>query len=302
VPSWASRIQRTVDGGATWSGGTVPGAERLQFRDVHAFDAENAFVLSIGGGSDSRIYRTRDGGATWDLSFQAQDSTAFFDCLSFWDADRGFAFSDSHEGEFRLIRTMDGGANWERIPPEAVPDARDGEGAFAASGTCVITRPGGLGWFSTGASGVDTRVFSTTDYGDTWTDIVTPIESNSGGSGIFSLSFLDDDRGAAFGGDYGRPDSVFNNVAVTFDGGATWSLAGRSGLGGSIFGGSYVPHAPTPTMVAVAPTGSEYSVDNGVNWTRIDSVAYWTVDFVSADAGWAAGPDIIAKIVNGAQD
>ncbi len=30
---------RTLDGGATWSGGTVPNADTLQFRDVHAVSA-----------------------------------------------------------------------------------------------------------------------------------------------------------------------------------------------------------------------------------------------------------------------
>lgn len=293
------RYARTLDGGANWDVRVVPDADTLQFRDVHAFDADTAFLLSIGGGESSRIYRTTDGGESWAISFQNEDPNGFFDCVDFWDRQRGFAFSDSHEGEFYLIRTMDGGETWERIPPESVPDAREGEGAFAASGTCVVARPGGLGWFATGASAVDTRVFRTTDYGDTWTDVVTPIESTTGTSGIFSLTFLDDERGAALGGDFGNPDSVYLNVAVTEDGGLTWTEAGRSNLGGSVFGASYVPGAITPTLVAVAPTGTDYSMDNGQSWTRIDTVNYWGVSFISPDAGWAVGPGRIAKIRNG---
>lgn len=299
---WAAgsggRFVRTSDGGATWTSGVVPGADSLQFRDVHAFDDQSAFLLSIGGGTDSRFYRTTDGGDTWTMVFQNQDPNSFFDCFSFWDRERGVAFSDSYEGEFKLMRTLDGGESWTRIPPESVPDAHEGEGAFAASGTCVVTRPGGLGWFSTGASGVDTRVIRTTDYGETWEESVTPIASSSSSSGIFTLSFLTDEQGVAMGGEYAATDTLVLNTAVTFDGGETWREGGQSNLEGSIYGASYVPGTPTPTIVAVAPTGTDYSVDNGMTWTRIDSSDYWSVHFVAADAGWAAGPGAIARIRN----
>src|SRR5262249_14066142 len=36
----------TMDGGATWRAGKVPGAERLDFRAVWAFDDKTAYVLS----------------------------------------------------------------------------------------------------------------------------------------------------------------------------------------------------------------------------------------------------------------
>src|SRR3982751_3836260 len=58
----------TTDGGQTWRAGVVPGAELLQFRDVQAFSASVAYLLSIGTSGDPtdfRIYKTEDGGATW---------------------------------------------------------------------------------------------------------------------------------------------------------------------------------------------------------------------------------------------
>ena len=300
VSGTGGRFVRTTDGGETWTSGVVPGADSLQLRDVHAFDADTAFVLSIGSGTDSRIYRTTDGGERWDLVFRNEDPDAFFDCFSFWDRRRAFAFSDSHENEFHLVKTSDGGETWYRIDPALVPDARDGEGAFAASGTCVVTRPGGRGWFATGASGVDTRVIRTDDYGTTWDEAPTPIASASPSSGIFSLSFLDDENGVALGGEYGAPDTLVLNVAVTTDGGASWTAAGRSNLTGAVFGGAYVPDAPTPTIVGVAPTGTDYSTDNGATWTRIDDTSFWSVAFAGPDAGWAVGPASIARLRTGA--
>jgi len=299
---WAAgsngRVVLSADGGTTWKTMFVPGADSVQFRDVHAFDANTAFVLSIGNGPDSRIYKTSDGGDTWNMSFQNSDPNAFFDCFSFWDTQRGFAFSDSYEGEFTLIQTNDGGTSWSRIDPSIVPDARAGEGAFAASGTCVQTMAGGHGFFATGASAVDTRVIRTSDFGVSWSEALTPIASLTTTEGISTMSILDDMHMAVMGGDFTQRDSVYNNVAVSVDGGASWTFAGRAPIGGSIYGSSYVPGAPSPTLVGVAPTGSAFSTDNGQTWTRISDDNFWTVSFVNANAGWAAGPGGVSRIVN----
>lgn len=289
-------VLRTTDGGTTWTALPVPGGETLSFRDVEAFSDREAFILSIGSGDASRIYRTSDGGRTWVPSFLNDDPEAFFDCMSFWDRERAFAFSDSHDGEFTLIRTLDGGATWSRVDPAAVPDARPGDGAFAASGTCTAARPGGRGWFVTGASGVDTRVIRTSDYGETWTEAPTPVPSTTNTEGLASVAFFDARNGAVFGTAPDTSDAV--NVATTSDGGATWVPAARV-LGGVAYGGAVVPGTPTPTLVAVSPAGSVYSTDGGVTWSVIDDVNYWTAAFLDADVGWAAGRGRISRVVNG---
>ncbi|NNF58907.1 MAG: oxidoreductase [Rhodothermaceae bacterium] len=291
-------VARTTDGGQTWPKLTGPWPDTLAFRDIEAFSADEAFVMAIGPGEDSRIYHTADGGQTWRLSFQNEDPNAFFDCFSFWDRNRGFAFSDSHDGEFTIIRTTDGGETWTRVDPINVPDARPGEGSFAASGTCTAAQPGGLGWFGTGASGVDTRVMRTTDYGETWTEAATPIESTAPDEGIASLAFFDAEHGVALGGVGTRPMA---NVAVTHDGGVTWSRLGEGVLGGRVYGASVVPGTPTPTLVATSPNGSAYSTDGGETWTGIDADEYWSVSFLSPDVGWAVGRFRISRIVNQAR-
>ena len=297
VAGTQGRVARTADGGENWIVTEVPGAEGLQFRDVHAFSGQEAFVLSIGNGPDSRIYKTTDGGSSWELSFQNEDPNGFFDCFSFWDRETGVAFSDSYEGEFTLMRTRDGGLSWRRIDPAVIPDARPGEGAFAASGTCLVTRPGGLAWFGTGASGVDTRVIRTVDFGDTWTEAPTPILSTDGASGVFSLSFLSDETGMAVGGKYNQPDSVYDDAAVTLDGGSNWSLVARTNLGGAASGVSYIPGAATPSLVAVSASGgAAYSVDHGQSWTVFDTTSYQAVAILRPGVGWAVGRGRISRI------
>ena len=282
---------RTTDGGATWQAATVPGADSLQFRDVHAVDAETAYLLSIGNGEQSRIYKTTDAGQTWTLQFTNPESNGFFDCFDFWDADHGIAFSDSFDGAFFLITTDDGGATWTRVPPENLPPANDGEGSFAASGNCLVARGDSTAWIGTGASeGNPARVLKTADRGRSWTVVDTPIPGGPT-SGITSVPFRDLQHGAALGGDFTKPDEYSDNVAVTTDGGQTWTLAGRPKLSGSVYGAVYVPGAPTLTLVGVGPKGIDYSTDNGMTWTSLDTLSHWSVAFASPQAGWASGPD-----------
>ena len=213
---------RTVDGGATWQVSVMPGAGTLQFRDVDAFDERTAYLLSAGAGQLSRIYRTDDAGRTWTLQLQNEDSEGFFDCMAFWDRDHGIAYGDAVGRELSVFRTEDGGVRWQRLT--GLP-ALDGEGGFAASGTCVATRPGGLGWIAAG-NAEQARVLVTRDHGATWTIQATPIVAGAA-AGLTTIGFWDNERGIALGGHIGQDTIYTDNVAVTSDGGATWALAGR---------------------------------------------------------------------------
>ena len=74
---------RTEDGGDTWMVGVVPGADSLQFRDVHALDTRTAWLLAAGTGDASRVYRTTDGGRSWTLQFTNQEPAGFYDWSGF---------------------------------------------------------------------------------------------------------------------------------------------------------------------------------------------------------------------------
>lgn len=146
--AWASgtggTFLRTTDGGATWSKGTVSGAEKLDFRDVHAVNANTAYLLSIGPGGNSRIYKTNDAGRNWSLQYTEQNPKGFLDCMDFWDAQHGIAAGDSVDGHFHLLTTDDGGAHWAAVDPARLPAAQPGEGGFAASGTCIAVWSAGV--------------------------------------------------------------------------------------------------------------------------------------------------------------
>jgi photosystem II stability/assembly factor-like uncharacterized protein len=287
---WASGARgtwvRTTDGGATWQSGRVPGADTLQFRDVHAVSAETAFLLSIGNGDQSRIYRTDDAGRSWTLQFTNPEPEGFYDCMDFWDPRRGIVIGDAIRGRIAILTTVDGGAHWTRVPDSALPPAQTGEGSFAASGTCLVTRPGGHAWIvmSNPERG---RVLHTSDFGRSWAVDTLPITTRAG-VGPQSVAFRDDRNGLVVGGGYAsEPGDVL--AAATADGGRSWTPRARPPLASGAWGGVYVPGARRPTVVAVGPAGAVWSADEGATWAVVDTMNYWSVGFASPRAGWAVG-------------
>src|SRR6266536_2873283 len=179
----------TTDGGQMWTAGVVPGAEELQFRDVQAFSADVAYLMSIGTNpTDFRVYKTVDGGATWTIEFENQNPSAFYDGFAFWTPNRGIAHSDSVNGVFPDLRTTDG-TTWQDISNN-MPAALPGEFSFASSGTCVTTQGGRNAWIATGGADI-ARVLAITDgQSNTWNAYDTPLFSSSS-AGAFSVDFRD---------------------------------------------------------------------------------------------------------------
>ncbi len=278
---------RTADGGESWQMSTVPGAGELDFRDVDAFDATTAYLMSAGPGELSRIYKTADGGETWELQHTNLHPQGFFDGMAFWDAEHGVLYGDPVDGRFSVLTTADGGATW--VPAESLPPALDGEAGFAASGSGVAVVAGGHAWFGTG--GPAARVFRSADYGRTWTVAATPIKSGSSSAGIFSLAFHDRLHGVAVGGDYTLPEEATANAAVTADGGVTWSLIEASPPAGYRSAVAYRPGFDR-ALSSAGTSGSDLSLDGGDTWASLDTADYNSVSFADSPcAGWAAGPE-----------
>ena len=241
--AWASGTHgtylRTTDAGRSWTSAQVPDAVTLDFRGIVAFSADEAFLMSAGPGDQSRIYHTADAGQHWQLQFKNDNPKGFFDSIAFWDPQHGVALGDPIPDEsgklhFELLLTDDG-QTWRPIPSSQLPEAVQGEGAFAASNTCLaIFRSLAAGqpsqntpdpniWFATG--GKAARVFHSSDRGQTWRVFDTPILHGPDSAGIFSIAFRDPLHGVIAGGNYKRPKDDGPDLAFTTDGGQTWTLS-----------------------------------------------------------------------------
>jgi photosystem II stability/assembly factor-like uncharacterized protein len=285
--AWASgslgTVVRTTDRGATWQKVGPPGTSSLQFRDIEAFDADHAVILSIGNGTDSRVYVTSDGGAHWALTFTNTDPNAFYDCMTFFNDRRGLALSDPPNGKFRIIATDDGGNSWHVVPSAGMPPALPGEAGFAASGECLVTDHGRRAWFGTGGA-AQARVFRSDDGGTTWQVSATPMHSGPT-AGIFALAFRGQQHGLAVGGDFLTPTVAPNALALTADGGTSWQLA--PGAPGQYRSGAAWVNGRD--AVVVGPSGSDVSTDQGRTWQRFDNGSFDTVDCSGGNTCWASG-------------
>ncbi|MFC0064579.1 WD40/YVTN/BNR-like repeat-containing protein [Umezawaea endophytica] len=283
---WASgskgTVLRTVDGGASWASVGPPDTAGLEFRDVEAFDALNAVVLSIGPGDSSRIYRTVDGGRSWTLAFRNAEEKAFYDCVAFFDRWRGLAMGDPVDGKFRVLSTVDGGRSWTLVPESNFPPALEGEAGFAASGQCIATSGPFDAWFATGG-GASARVLHSGDGGRHWKASDTPLLSLPS-AGVFAVAFRTPWQGIAVGGDYARPAEPVVGMALSGDRGRSWSVPAVAPVGyrsGVAWRGA--------SVIAVGPTGSDVSVDGGRRWRSFDGGSFDTVDCGWGRVCWASG-------------
>jgi photosystem II stability/assembly factor-like uncharacterized protein len=286
---WASgsggTILRSIDAGDTWMKLTPPpDSARLDFRDIDAVAEDTAYVMSIGNGATSRIYKTIDAGATWMPELLNDDPNVFLDAMTFSDPTHGVAMSDSHDGHFAIFLTSDG-KTWTRIPDAALPRALDNEGCFAASGTNIAMRGAHI-WIGTGASS-KARVLHSADRGRHWTVADTPLAAGST-SGIYSIAFRDTQHGVVVGGAYDKESAAVDNAAWTADGGKTWTLVTDHNLSGFRSVVAYVPG--THALIAIGPSGSDVSNDDGHTWTAVEGPGFDTFSLAPGKSlGWASG-------------
>ncbi len=306
--AWASgtdgTILRTKDGGAQWQTcPTPPGAEKLDFRGIQAFDQDTAIVMSSGKGDLSRLYKTTDACHTWKLVFTNPDKEGFWDAIQFDEREpylpaskypqRGVLIGDPVRGVFVIYETADSGQSWLRwegsggAPPSnmghlSAKPAKD-ESLFAASNSALIATGVNEPFaFVTGGKG-GAHLFipephSPFDNGTTWKFRVTklPIVSNES-AGAFSLASRSITQFQAdlmvVGGDYRSPGAPGAAVYVPFSNGCCFGILPRK-----IVSPTDPPHgyrssvaydAPHNTWITTGPNGTDISRDDGKNWTPL---------------------------------
>ena len=282
-------ILRSVDSGSTWKRLHVPDGDTLNFRGVAAFDSDVAYVVSVGLSEKSRIYKTTDGGETWKLQYADKRKDFFLDAIACLSRTHCFALGDPIDGKFLILATEDG-EHWKELPSDSMPVALPQEGAFAASGSCLIVQGDSI-YFGTGSPAA--RVFHSSDLGHTWTVTNTPVASGKSTAGIFSLSAR---AGTLFavGGDYNDPPRSDHVAAFSRDRGKSWQLTTQQPGGFR----SAVAVLKGETIIVVGPTGEDISHDGGAHWEGIGSLSLNAISVLDERNIWAAGPKgTIARFV-----
>ncbi|MFC6647293.1 WD40/YVTN/BNR-like repeat-containing protein [Granulicella cerasi] len=305
--AWASgtngTVLRTEDMGYLWQKCAVPpGAEKLDFRGVQAFDANTAIVMSSGKGDLSRLYKTTDGCATWKLVFTNPDKDGFFDAMTAsrtGDTEDILLLGDPVDGAFKVFCRIDDDTHVEECMSGAPANAAEGEGVFAASNSSVIwSSHRTTAFFATGGKD-GARIFrmekSTSGNAPIWKSSPMPMFGIGDSAGIFSLAKRTSDHTThliAVGGDYKQPEDAEHNAAYTRDDGLHWLAVASAPHG---YRSSVAYDEKLKTWITVGPNGTDVSFDDGRNWQALRPGA---MDQAGADRDWNAlslpfvvGPD-----------
>jgi photosystem II stability/assembly factor-like uncharacterized protein len=286
-------VLRTIDGGKSWQNLPVLDAQDLDFRDIEAWDDQNAVIMSAGEAEKgaAKIYKTTDGGQHWQLVYESKQKGVFLDGIAFWNRKNGLAFSDPIAGKLLVLLTKDQGNSWQEISRDALPMMNNGEAAFAASGTSIMVQGSKKAWICTGGS-QQARVIFTENQGKTWQVSTTPIQAGPS-TGLFGIRFTDANKGMAVGGDYAEVTKNINNVIVTKDGGTTWTLATNTNPVGLKEAVGLIGHK----WIAVGPSGASFSNDFGQTWQLIDQSPYHAISCAGKTCWAVGGKGTVAKWV-----
>jgi photosystem II stability/assembly factor-like uncharacterized protein len=253
-------IGRSIDSGHTWRWLVVQGFEHADFRDIEAFDETSAVIMGVS--APAYILRTNDGGTTWKVTYEERDSGMYLDAMYFWNEQSGIVVGDPLHKRFYIARTFDGGLHWRGLPDENYPVADSGEACFAASGTNIHKLNNKEACFVSG--GLESRLFIENK------QIDLPFKNGNQSNGANSIAVKNDKTFIVVGGDYLKPDSLYNNCIITKDGGKTWQQP-------TVAPGGYrscVEYIDKSNWICCGPNGVDYTKDDGNNWMPISTDGY----------------------------
>jgi photosystem II stability/assembly factor-like uncharacterized protein len=287
---WASGtngvVKRTINN-EDWQSFQDTNWKHLDFRDIHAFSADEAIIMSSGDGCE--MYKTSDGALTWELVYENKTQGVFFDGMDFWDDKNGIAFSDPINGKLFIIETNNGGESWNEIESIKLPNVLEGEAGFAASGTGIQCIGDSMVIIGTGGS-QESRVFISQNRGKSWGVFNTKMR-NGEASGIYSLTFLNDKKGFVVGGNYLDSTNSIGNYNYSEDGGISWQILEQGPKGYK----SCISNNKNNFLIACGRTGIDISTDNGQTWKTISEKAYYSC-VLGQNSGWFTGKNKLAKI------
>ncbi|TDE41897.1 oxidoreductase [Flavobacterium rhamnosiphilum] len=264
---------------------------KLEFRS-NAKTKKHIFILNVG--NPALLYQISKDGKETKLVYQENHEKVFYDSMQFWNDREGIAIGDPIADCLNIIITRDGGNSWNKAPSAKLPKVIDGEAAFAASNTNIVIK-GNNTWIVSG--GKKSRVFYSSDKGNTWTVYDTPIVQGKSMTGIFTADFYDAQNGFVTGGDYEVRNQNFSNKAITTDGGKTWNLIAENQGFGYASCVQYVPESNGKGLVTVGFSGIYYSSDSGNSWKQLSTDSSLnTIRFIDNHTVIAAGQNKMIRI------
>ena len=200
-------IIHTVNGGDLWELQEIPDFSNLNA--IYMVDHNVGYAVGedrFGGSWKIVILKTTNGGQQWER-LQIPEIEGKLHDVIFTSSDEGVVVGIGYDDVRTLIMRTTNGVDWEEVGHP-----------FQRGALNAVHFPDNLhGWAAGRAADPNAEmlpVFKTTDGGDTWTEVITPVSNGV----FFDVFFTTPDSGFIVG------ESDFNGVVLrTIDGGETWN-------------------------------------------------------------------------------
>jgi len=258
VSGSSGTVGKSLDGGNTWKFVKVKGFEKTDFRDIEAFDENNAIIMGIE--CPARIFRTADGGNSWKLIFEDSTKGMFLDAMEFWDEHAGVVIGDPINEKSFVAHFKN--EKWTSSPIQTRPLLDSGEAFFASSGTNIRA-----------LNKKDMVVISGGMQSNLFIDnkkIKLPLLQGTESTGANSIALKNSNTFMIVGGDFMQKDSTSGNYCFTKDKGKTWipSLQAPTGYR------SCVEYINENNWITCGLNGVDYTTDNGLHFKKISDIGF----------------------------
>lgn len=264
-------VGRSLNAGKNWNWMTVKGFEKTEFRDIEAFDANNAVIMGVG--SPSYILKTNDGGESWKIVFEDKRPEMFLDAMDFANFQKGMVIGDPVNGHPYIAVTDNSGNTWRELSPADHGIAIDsGEAFFAASGS-------NLRYFDNGdyvivSGGKRSQLLSK--------GTAAPLGLLQGkeSTGANAIDVFDNGipdkpgkRMIIVGGDFMADSITDGNCLYSTDGGKKWNKPAVPPRGYR----SGVEFIGKKDIISCGLNGVDYSGDGGKKWSAVSNEGFHVV-------------------------
>jgi hypothetical protein len=258
---------RTSNGGLWTTFSQIPPGQEAVYC-IDATSDKNAWSGSGPSSGQAGVFKTTNGGSSWTRTSVAT-ITPFVDAIHMFDDQNGILIGDPLSGKWGIGITTNGGTTWSPLASPLTAGGASEAGwnnSFAANGDNL--------WFGTN----NARIYRSVDRGRTWTGYPTP-DNHS-----FHISMATENDGMASFAPNSSAGTGRNSIAITHDGGVTWTAATLPFTGAFPGGITYKKsQAGDVTMYLSTQNGIYSTTDYGTSWTQM-AVPSITMDGVLLDA------------------
>ncbi len=283
-------VGKSSNGGKNWKWMTVKGFEKVDFRDIEAFDASTAVIMGVD--APAYILKTTDGGETWKTVYENKTKGMFLDAMDFMDDKYGIVVGDPTGGKVFVATTANGGDSWKEMDMDKRPAADSGEAFFAASGSNIRLFEKK---FYLVSGGTRSRLFTGEDKAD------LPIIQGKETTGANAIDIYDKGNGKAsdrmiiVGGDFNADSSSEKNCFYSNNAGKTWKRPSEPPHGYR----SCVEYLSQDDVLACGLSGVDYSFNGGRTWQWISKEGFHVcrIAKIGSAVYLAGGNGKIGKII-----